>query len=99
MGLFKMWKSDPVKVFDAPFNGGSISATIEPALLGVGYIIGPRIDSSMCAGGVLAYLVLTPAIKFFGEHVTGEVAPGASPFSELSPDQCPGASLLYSGSE
>jgi len=32
--------------------------TIEPALLGVGYIIGPRIGSIMCAGGVLAYLVL-----------------------------------------
>src|SRR5437879_1854862 len=39
MGAFKMWKSDPVKVFDAPFKGGSISATIEPALHGVGYII------------------------------------------------------------
>src|SRR5205814_9625375 len=74
MGAFKMWKSDPVKVFDAPFKGGSISATIEPALLGVGYIIGPRIASIMCAGGVLAYLVLIPAIKFFGEHVTGAVA-------------------------
>src|SRR5438874_7334615 len=67
MGAFKMWKSDPVKVLDAPFKGGSISATIEPALLGVGYIIGPRIASIMCAGGVLAYLVLIPAIKFFGE--------------------------------
>src|SRR5215204_3509595 len=43
MGAFKGWKSDPAKVFDAPFKGGSISATIEPALLGVGYIIGPRI--------------------------------------------------------
>ncbi len=38
-----------------------------PALLGVGYIIGPRIASLMCAGGVIAYLVLIPAIKFFGE--------------------------------
>src|SRR5437764_6835148 len=66
MGAFKMWKSDPVKVFDAPFKGGSISATIEPALLGVGYIIGPRIASIMCAGGVLAYLVLILAIIFFG---------------------------------
>src|SRR6266481_5544167 len=69
MGAFKMWKSDPVKVFDAPFKGGSISATIEPALLGVGYIIGPRIASIMCGGGVLSYLVLIPAIKFFGDNV------------------------------
>ena len=69
MGAFKTWKSDPEKVFGAPFKAGSISATIEPALLGVGYIIGPRIASIMCAGGVLAYLVLIPAIKFFGEKV------------------------------
>jgi uncharacterized oligopeptide transporter (OPT) family protein len=97
MGAFKMWKSDPVKVFDAPFKGGSISATIEPALLGVGYIIGPRIASIMCAGGVLAYLVLIPAIKFFGEHVVGAVAPGTIPISEMSPDQVRGAYILYIG--
>src|SRR6266513_1322823 len=97
MGAFKMWKSDPVKVFDAPFKGGSISATIEPALLGVGYIIGPRIASIMCAGGVLAYLVLIPAIKFFGEHVVGAVAPGTIPISEMTPDQVRGAYVLYIG--
>src|SRR6266404_4529494 len=39
MGAFKMWKSDPEQVFSAPFKGASISATVEPALLGVGYII------------------------------------------------------------
>jgi len=41
MGAFKMWKDTPQKIFVAPFKGGSISATIEPALLGVGYIMGP----------------------------------------------------------
>src|SRR5437867_2840829 len=54
---FKGWKDTPEKVFGAPFKAGSISAEISPALLGVGYIIGPRIASIMCAGGVLAYLV------------------------------------------
>src|SRR5438874_4711866 len=97
MGAFKMWKSDPVKVFDAPFKGGSISATIEPALLGVGYIIGPRIASLMCAGGVLAYLVLIPAIKFFGEHVTGAVPPGTMPIADMSPDDVRAAYVLYIG--
>src|SRR5436190_17662643 len=97
MGAFKMWKDTPQKILVAPFKGGSISATIEPALLGVGYIIGPRIASIMCAGGVLAYLVLIPAIKFFGEHVTGAVAPGTIPISEMSPDQVRGAYILYIG--
>src|SRR3984893_1010919 len=57
---FKAWKDTPEKVFGEPFRAGSISAEISPALLGVGYIIGPRIASIMCAGGVLAYLVLIP---------------------------------------
>ncbi|MEY2539551.1 MAG: hypothetical protein QOG67_3291 [Verrucomicrobiota bacterium] len=97
MGALKMWKSDPQKIFADPFKGGSISATIEPALLGVGYIIGPRIASIMCAGGVLAYLVLIPAIKFFGEHVVGVVAPGTMPISDMTPDQVRGAYVLYIG--
>src|SRR6266567_2554321 len=63
---FRLWKSTPERIFGPPFNAGSISAEISPELLGVGYIIGPRIGSIMCAGGVLAYLVLIPAIKFFG---------------------------------
>src|SRR6185369_17222668 len=63
---FKGWKDVPQKIFGAPFAAGSISAEISPELLGVGYIIGPRIGSIMCAGGVLAYLVIIPAIKFFG---------------------------------
>jgi putative OPT family oligopeptide transporter len=97
MGALRMWKDTPQKIFAAPFKGGSISATIEPALLGVGYIIGPRIASIMCAGGVLAYLVLIPAIKFFGDHVTGVVPPGTMPISEMSPDDVRGAYILYIG--
>ena len=97
MGAFRMWKDTPQKIFAAPFKGGSISATIEPALLGVGYIIGPRIASIMCGGGVLSYLVLIPAIKFFGEHTTAPVAPGTIPISEMSPDDIRGAYILYIG--
>jgi putative OPT family oligopeptide transporter len=97
MGAFKMWKDTPQKIFAAPFKGGSISATIEPALLGVGYIIGPRIGSIMCAGGVLSYLVLIPAIKFFGEHTTMPIAPGTVPISQMEPDDIRGAYILYIG--
>src|SRR5437762_13769438 len=97
MAGFKGWKDTPEKVFGAPFKGGSISAEISPALLGVGYIIGPRIASIMCAGGVLAYLVLIPAIKFFGSGMTTSLAPGTVPISEMSPSQIRGAYILYIG--
>ena len=94
---FKGWKDTPEKVFGAPFKAGSISAEISPALLGVGYIIGPRIASIMCAGGVLAYLVLIPAIKFFGSGMTTVLPPGTIPISEMSPSQIRGAYILYIG--
>lgn len=97
MGAFKLWRDTPQKIFAAPFKAGSISAEISPALLGVGYIIGPRIASIMCAGGVLAYLVLIPAIKFFGEHATGAIPPGAIPISEMSPNEIRSAYILYIG--
>jgi hypothetical protein len=99
MGAFRMWKDTPEKIFGAPLKGASISATIEPALLGVGYITGPRIASIMCAGGVLSYLVLIPAIKFFGDNVTGPVAPGTIPISQMGPDDIREAYILISAPE
>src|SRR5438093_7647466 len=36
MNAFNAWKNTPEKIFGAPFKAGSISMTIEPALLGVG---------------------------------------------------------------
>ncbi|HYV06096.1 MAG TPA: oligopeptide transporter, OPT family, partial [Blastocatellia bacterium] len=97
MDAFKTWKDTPEKIFGAPFNAGSISAEINPALLGVGYIIGPRIASIMCAGGVLAYLVLIPLIKFFGEGMTAALPPGTKPIGQMSPNDIRSAYVLYIG--
>ncbi len=97
MAALKGWKDIPSKVFGAPFKAGSLAAEISPALLGVGYIIGPRIASIMCAGGVLAYLVLIPAIKFFGEGSTTPLTPGTVPISQMGPDAIRGAYVLYIG--
>jgi putative OPT family oligopeptide transporter len=97
MAALRGWKDTPKHVFGAPFKAGSLAAEISPALLGVGYIIGPRIASIMCAGGVLAYLVLIPAIKFFGEGMTAPLAPGTVPISQMEPDDIRGAYVLYIG--
>ncbi|MCL5096310.1 MAG: oligopeptide transporter, OPT family [Candidatus Omnitrophica bacterium] len=97
MAAFKAWKDVPEKVFGAPFKAASISAEISPELLGVGYIIGPRLGAIMCAGGVLAYLVLIPAIKFFGEGLSKALPPGTVPIRDMSPDDIRGAYVLYIG--
>jgi putative OPT family oligopeptide transporter len=91
------WKEIPEKLFGAPFKGASVGIEINPALLGVGYIIGPRIASLMAGGGVLAYLVLIPMIKFFGEHATGAVSPGTMPIADMKPDDVREAYVLYIG--
>ncbi len=44
-----------------------------PALLGVGYIIGPRISAYMLAGAVLGWYVLIPGVSFFGSAEYGPI--------------------------
>lgn len=97
MSAFKMWKEVPERVFGAPFKGGSLSAEISPELLGVGFIIGPYISGLMVGGGILAYLVLIPAIKFFGDGLSEPLAPGTVPISQMSPDDVRSAYILYIG--
>ncbi|HJT16055.1 MAG TPA: oligopeptide transporter, OPT family, partial [Thermoanaerobaculia bacterium] len=95
---FKLWKDTPEKIFGPPYDAASISAEISPELLGVGYIIGPRIGAIMCAGGVLAYLVLIPAIKFFGAGLTHPLAPETTLLiRDMSPGDIRNAYVLYIG--
>ncbi|MBN9689045.1 MAG: oligopeptide transporter, OPT family [Verrucomicrobia bacterium] len=94
---FKLWKDVPEKVFGAPLKGGSISAEISPEMVGVGYIIGPRIAGIMAAGGVLSYLVLIPMIKFFGQNLAEVLPPGTKLISEMSPNDIRSDYILYLG--
>lgn len=93
---FKGWKAEPEKVFGAPLKAGSVGAEISPELLGVGYIIGPRIASIMCAGGVMSFLLLIPMIKFFGEG-GAVIAPASAPISGMDHYDIYSAYVLYIG--
>ena len=97
MKAFYLWKDTPEKVFKAPLKGGSVACEITPELLGVGYVIGPRIAAVMAAGGVLSYLLLIPLIQFFGEGLTAPLAPGTALIKDMSPNQIRGAYILYIG--
>ncbi|MDD6102732.1 MAG: oligopeptide transporter, OPT family [Clostridiales bacterium] len=44
-----------------------------PALGGVGFICGPKVSSYMLGGGVLSWLVIMPAIAFFGADTLSSV--------------------------
>jgi len=97
MKVFPRWKDSPEKIFDAPMKGGSVSCEITPELLGVGYVIGPRIGAIMAGGGVLSYLLLIPMIKFFGDGLAGPLSPGTVPIRDMSPGAIRSAYILYIG--
>ncbi|MBW8881310.1 MAG: oligopeptide transporter, OPT family, partial [Asticcacaulis sp.] len=93
----KLWKDTVNFVFGAPLAAGSVGAEISPELLGVGYIIGPRIAMTMAAGGVLSYLLLIPMIKFFGVGLAEPLAPGTTLIRDMGPDDIRSAYVLYIG--
>lgn len=76
MGLGAIFKFivDGLKAVPGEINAsvkgfaGQIGTQVYPALLGVGYICGPRISSFMFAGGVLGWLVIIPLIVLFGSE-------------------------------
>lgn len=57
-----------------------------PALLGVGYIIGPRITGYMFAGSVVAWWVIIPLIVEFGLGAA-DIYPSKIPIEQMSPDE------------
>ncbi|HNY11549.1 MAG TPA: oligopeptide transporter, OPT family [Candidatus Wallbacteria bacterium] len=85
MSIFNMWKDTPEHALKF-FKGAVVSGEITPELLGVGYIIGPRISGVMVAGGILSALVLTPLIKIFGEQLTTIIPPAKVAISTMSMD-------------
>ncbi|GGW98631.1 OPT family oligopeptide transporter [Undibacterium macrobrachii] len=93
----KGWKDTVEYVFPAPLKAGSVGTEISPELLGVGYIIGPKIAAIMAAGGVLSYMLLIPLIKFFGDGLLTPLAPATKLISEMNPHEIRGAYVLYIG--
>ncbi len=69
------------------FQGASFRAAITSEYLGVGYIIGPKVSGILFAGGIISWLVMMPAIKFYGQ-LAGNTAiyPSTVPIPLMSPD-------------
>jgi putative OPT family oligopeptide transporter len=99
MEVFHLWPKEPEREITgiSGYSKGVVSAEVAPALLGVGYIIGTRTASIMVAGGILASLVLVPAIAFFGSLGDGTLAPGGGPISGMSAGEIRGSYVRYIG--
>src|SRR5450631_4588608 len=53
-------------------------------ILGLGYVMGLRASTLLCAGGVLSNFVLVPMIWFIGSHLDSAVYPAIIPVSKMS---------------
>ncbi|EUJ31911.1 oligopeptide transporter [Listeria cornellensis FSL F6-0969] len=79
---FKVFRSD-VQTGIYNFQNAFIGTQIYPALLGVGFIIGPKIAGQMVAGGLMASLVLIPSIAFFGAGSSDVIFPASEALKNL----------------
>ena len=96
MSGVKAWQEYPGKVLSW-FQGAEVRVEAAPELMGVGYIIGPRIAGYLFAGGCLAYLVLMPAIKLFGSSMTEVMFPATKLIRDMSAGEIRAAFVYYIG--
>jgi putative OPT family oligopeptide transporter len=75
--IAKLWADTAEFAFGfwGKLKGATLAFEVSPPMLGVGYIIGPRVASQMMAGGVLGFLVLVPLMHLFGDAMTVPMAP------------------------
>ncbi len=92
----KFWNDVPMKAISW-FKGATVAAEVSPELLGVGYIIGPRIACIMVAGGILSSWLLIPMIKLFGDGLTTPLFPAAKLISQMAPHEIWRSYVLYIG--
>ncbi len=98
--IAKLW-SDTASFaigFWGRLKGATLGFEVSPPMLGVGYIIGPRVAANMMAGGLLAFVVLIPLIKLFGAGMTAPMYPETKLLiANMSPGQIRNAYVLYVG--
>ncbi len=96
--LLKGWSESVNYDFQKFLKGGTVGIDATPALLGVGYIIGPRIAALMLSGAVLGYLGIAPLLAYIGEQIPGIIiAPGKMPLSDMDPGELRNSYIKYLG--
>src|SRR2546429_1247889 len=86
MNTVQAWTSQP-ESRPSWFPGASFRAPITSEYLGVGYIIGPRVAGILFAGGIISWLVMMPAIKFYGQLAGNTpIYPSTIPIPLMTPD-------------
>ena len=93
---FQLWKEE-IGFGIKGLKNGWIGAQAVPALLGVGYVMGPRISAVMLGGAALGWLVLIPTISYFGSGVLSPIAPATDLISTMDAYAVWGNYIKYIG--
>ena len=97
MNSIQAWTQQP-EARPKWFEGASFRINITSEYLGVGYIIGSRVSGILFAGGIVSWLVIMPAIRFYGQ-LAGNVPiyPSTIPIPQMTPDQIWGSYIRPMG--
>ncbi|QXM05231.1 OPT family oligopeptide transporter [Crassaminicella indica] len=79
---FKLFPSE-IETAIPGYKGAAIGADVLPALLGVGFIIGPKISAYMLGGAVLGWFAFIPLIANIGDMGNIVMYPASVPINEL----------------
>ena len=96
MTALRVWNETPGRVLRG-YQNAEVRVEVSPELLGVGYIIGPRIAGYLFAGGCLAYVVLMPAIKLFGSSMTEPMFGTTKLIRDMNAGEIRAAFVFYIG--
>lgn len=92
LGIGSLFKflADGLKLFPSEieweirgYRGAAVGIDTLPALLGVGFIVGPQISAYMLAGAVLGWLVIIPLMTHLGQFITVPIYPSTVPLGQL----------------
>lgn len=98
MNVLRVWPESTHYDLKKVLPGGAVGIDATPALLGVGYIIGPRIAALMLGGAVMGYLGIAPLIKYIGASLpAGLIPPADIPIAEMDNDALRGFFIKYLG--
>ncbi|EOD00776.1 OPT family oligopeptide transporter [Caldisalinibacter kiritimatiensis] len=81
-GGFKLFPSE-IETTIPGYKGAAIGGDVLPALLGVGFIIGPKISAYMLAGAVIGWFGLIPLIANIGSMGEIVMYPATVPLNQL----------------
>ncbi|MFW6140570.1 MAG: OPT family oligopeptide transporter [Acidobacteriota bacterium] len=97
VGFFHLWP-EKIALKIPVLKKAKLGMEPTPALLGVGFILGPRIAAIMVAGGILSWLGIIPLIAYFGEHLSTPLFPETEmTIAQMSPDDIWNRYIRYVG--